>query len=119
MSFVQNTASGQWWSDTKGWIIPSSQYYPAASRDGRISINVLGSLTNGTVIVVRRRLRSEFNGGTGGQPVPVIVIDSDVIASTGRTGFTDDFNSINTEYEFDVGCPDTFGSGDTVSVEIR
>ena len=71
---------------------------------------ITGSLTNGTVIVLRRRLRAMFNDGTSAG-TPVVVRQFTEV-------FSDDFSGVNGMFEYDIGCPTTFGAGDTVSVEL-
>lgn len=114
---VSITASGQWWSDTKAWVAPAMLAWPNL-RTAQLSASVLGSLSGGTVILLRRRLRAEFNGGTPGTTFPVLSIDATLVAARGVTGFTEDFYGVNSAYEYDIGCPTTFGAGDTVSVEL-
>lgn len=118
MALLSITASGQWWSATNGWFSPSTIIFPPAERNGRMSVTVTGALTNGTVIVLRRRLKAAFNGGTAGTAVQVLVVNAAYVAGTGVTGFSDDFGGINTAFEYDIGCPMTFGNGDTVAVEL-
>ena len=109
MALFPITAAGQWWSGGNGWRTPFPSDHPY-SRNSRLSITIAGSLTNGTVIVLRRRLRAMFNDGTSaGTPVVVRQFTEE---------FSDDFSGVNGMYEYDIGCPTTFGAGDTVTVEI-
>lgn len=118
MALLSITASGQWWSTTNGWFSPSTVVFPPAERNGRMSVTVTGALTNGTVIVLQRRVKAAFNGGSAGTAVPVMTITAATVAATGVSGFSDDFSGVNTAYEYDIGCPTTFGSGDSVAVEL-
>lgn len=84
-------------------------------RTGQVSVSVSGPLANGTRILLRRRLRSVANNGT---PFPVMLIDAAFLALKNMDGYSEDFFGVNASYEYDIGCPDTFGAGDTVYVEL-
>lgn len=120
MAFLAITAAGQSWSGTNGWFVPpvSGINWPDV-RYGQFSVSVLGALSNGTVLVLRRRLQAQFSvpPGTPGAAVSVLVIDATFVASRGEDGFSDDFYRANGMFEYDLVCT-VFGTGDTVSVEL-
>lgn len=110
MAFLAFTSTGQRWSTTRGW------FTPPLGKD-RLSFSVLGSLSNGSSIVLIRRIKAEINGISPGAEVPILYIDADYISSRGKTGSSDDFSGLNPVFEYDVIC-NTRASGDTVSVEL-
>lgn len=117
MASLQITAAGQWWSTTRGLCVPfrdSSNF-----RRGFLGVHVSGGLANGTRLLLQRRQLPEYSGtGMLGNIWPVLLIDAALIASRGGTGMSDDFWFADATYGYDIGCPDTFGAGDTVYVEL-
>ena len=117
MARLQITAAGQWWSATNGWAAPFQE--GSNLRRGYIGVHIDGALANGTKLVLRRRRQAKHSGtGAAGDVWLVLLIDASAIASKGGAGMSDDYYPADGTFEYDIGCPDTFGAGDTVYVEL-
>ena len=119
MARLQITAAGQWWSTTNGWFAPKMGKDWPDLRSCLIGVHVAGALTNGTKLLLRRRKQAKYSDtGVAGDIWSQLSIDASAIAARGGDGMSDDFYPADGTYEYDIGCPTTFGAGDTVYVEL-
>jgi len=109
------TAENQWLSSVKGgkWYVPmapgGANALPAFGI-AMLSFAIIGSMTDGTKVTLKRRVRAEFNGGSSG---------SEVVIRAFTSATTDDVYPVNDRFEYDLGVAiGDWHEGDTVAVEL-